>query len=98
MIGGFNMNTHRIAFSMEDTDIEREATTLLITTTDDLHTVCEKMRESFNLYDRAEGIALDYREDYGWGIDGFVAYLTEQHDEWQIFEDTPDATLEFIGM
>ena len=92
------MNTHRIAFSMEDADIEREATMLLIATTDSLEAVCEKMRESFNSYDRAEGVALDYREDYGWGIDGFVAYLTEQHDEWQIFVENPDVVLEFIGM
>lgn len=92
------MNTHKIAFSMEDTDIEREATTLLITTTDSLETVCEKMRVSFTLYDRAEGVALKYREAYGWGTDGFIEYLNRIYGDWAIEEEIPDATLEFIGM
>ena len=92
------MNKHRIAISMEDSDIEREVTTLVITTKDTLSAVCLKLRESFNLYDRAEGVALDYREDYGWGTYGFVEYLSHMHEDWWIDKELPDATLEFIGM
>ena len=92
------MNAHRIAISMEDTDIERETTTLVITTKDTLSEVCSKLRESFDLYDRVEGIALDYREDYGWGVYGFVEYLRHMHKDWWIDEELPDATLELIGM
>lgn len=92
------MNKHRITFSMEDSDIEMEMTTLIITTTDSLHEVCEKLHVAFDKYDRAEGVARDYREAYGWGIDGFVYYLTDQHCEWFISEETPDVTLKFVGM
>lgn len=92
------MNTHRIAISMEDTDIERETTTLIITTKDSLATVSEKLNTAFEKFDRAEGVAADYRED-GWGIDSFVAYLEHRYRKgWTIEEDIPDETLEFIGM
>lgn len=92
------MNEHRITFSMEDADIERETLTIIVTTRDSLHTVCEKISEAFNMYDCGEGLALEYREEYGWGTDGFIYYLTELHAEWHIFVEQPDATLKFIGM
>jgi hypothetical protein len=92
------MNTHKIAISMEDTDIEKETTTLLISTNDNLAKVCEELKTAFNKYDRAEGVALDYREEYGWGIYGFICYIDDQYDEWDISTDNPDITLEFIGM
>lgn len=92
------MNKHRIAISMEDTDIERETTTLIITTTDSLTTVSEKLNTAFAKFDRAEGIAQDYRED-GWGIDSFVAYLKHIYGQsWTIKEEEPNATFKFIGM
>jgi hypothetical protein len=92
------MYTHRIAISMEDTDIERETTILLISTTESLTDVCEQLQIAFNEYDRAEGIALKYREAYGWGILGFVEYLNRIYGYWRIEEEIPDETLEFIGM
>ena len=92
------MNKHRIAISMEDDDIERETTTLIITTKDNLVTVSEKLNTAFEKFDRAEGVALDYRED-GWGIESFVAYLTHIYRKvWTIEEEMPDETFEFIGM
>lgn len=92
------MNTHRIAVSMEDADIERETTTLIITTKDSLATVSEKLNTAFRKFDCAEGIALKYREGYGWGTDGFIEYLNRIYGDWAIEEELPDATLEFIGM
>lgn len=91
------MNRHRITISMEDTDIERETITLIITTKDSLEIVSKKLNVAFEKFDRAEGIALDYRED-GWGIDSFVAYLNCIYGEWHIDEETPDVKFEFIGM
>ena len=92
------MNKHRIAISMEDSDIERETTTLIITTKDSLATVSKKLNTAFDKFDRAEGIAADYRED-GWGIDSFVAYLEHRYRKgWTIEVDEPDAEFEFIGM
>ena len=92
------MNKHRIAISMEDTDIERETTTLIITTKDSLEAVSEKLNTAFEKFDRAEGIALDYRED-GWGIESFIEYLRHIYRKsWTIEEEIPDETFEFIGM
>ena len=91
------MNKHRITISMEDDDIERETTTLIINTTDSLEVVSDKLNTAFNKYDCAEGIALDYRED-GWGTDSFVKYLRHIYKNWTIEEEIPDATFEFIGM
>ena len=92
------MNKHRIAISMEDSDIERTSTTLIITTEDNLATVSDKLNTAFRDYDYAEGIALEYREAYGWGTDGFIEYLNRIYGDWTIEEEIPDATLEFIGM
>ena len=92
------MNKHRITISMEDADIERETTTLIITTKDSLATVSEKLNTAFEKFDRAEGIAADYRED-GWGIEIFIAYLEHRYRKgWNIEEEIPDETFEFIGM
>ena len=83
---------------MEDTVITGEMTTLLISTKDGLEEVCEKIKTAFDRYDRAEGIALDHRKEYGWGIYGFVRYLVDEYEEWVINNDNPDAILELIGM
>ena len=93
------MNKHRIAISMEDTDIEREMTTLIITTKDSLAKVSEKLNTAFDKYDVAEGIALDYREGYGWGTEGFIEYLKHRYKKsWTISEEVPDAEFNFVGM
>lgn len=91
------MNKHRIAISMEDTDIEREMAILIITTNDNSSIILEKLKTAFENFDRAEGIAEEYRQD-GWGISSFIAYLNHIYEDWQVEEDIPDMTLKFVGM
>ena len=92
------MNKYKIAISMEDTDIEKEMTILIITTNDSLATVSDKLNTAFNKFDCAEGIAEEYRED-GWSVDSFVRYLKHIYKKhWIIEVDEFDAEFEFIGM
>lgn len=64
---------------MEDTDIPSDTCVIKITTKDSLNVVESKIHTSFELYDTATGIALDYRESYGWGTEGFVEFLKHRY-------------------
>lgn len=92
------MNKHKIMFSMEDDSIERETATIIISTDESLSEVSEKLETAFEKFDRAEGVAANYRED-GWGVDSFIAYLKRLYRKaWTIKEEVPDETFEFVGM
>ena len=80
---------YKIQISMEDTDIPRETVCIFIGTNTPFCNVVAQIKKDFQKYDTAVGEALKYRENYGWGIEGFVNYLNYLHRDWDISLDTP---------
>lgn len=89
---------YKIQISMEDCDIPRETACVLIKPVLPLCDVNSQINKDFRKYDIADGKAAEYREDYGWGIRGFVEYLNYLHKDWEIKLDfTPDAEIRLVG-
>ena len=90
---------YKIYLSMEDCDIPLETVCLQIEADITLKNLTEKINEDFSKYDTADGIAEKYREDYGWGAEGFLMYLSSQHSDWKIttYNFPFDASIKLVG-
>lgn len=90
---------YKIQLSTQDQDIPKEISCLYIEADIPLKDIVEHIENDFLKFDVAEGIAEKFREEYGWGTEGFLAYLSFQHTDWKIMTVyfSPDATIDLVG-
>ena len=93
------MNQHKIVITMEGESIPMNATTVIITTQDNLSEVSDKLNAAFRVYDEEGGESYGIHRDYGWGIEGFIEYLKIRYrNEWAIELDKRDAVFNFTSV